>query len=182
MKKRLNMANNDDLAQLINGCKNGDSRCFSQVVDKYASRCYGYFYRLTGNKDLSDELLSELFVKLVEKISSYKGGSFEAWLFRIASNIFRDHLRSRHRRKKLIVAHKGFVESQTIEPKKSGNEQVDILQIQLNRIDEDTRELIMLRFYSQLSFKEIAKMRSEPIGTTLAKLHRGLKKLRELMS
>jgi len=39
----------------------------------------------------------------------------------------------------------------------------------------------MLRFYSRLSFKEIAKMRSEPIGTTLPKLHRGLKKLRELM-
>ena len=51
----------------------------------------------------------------------------------------------------------------------------------LKRLDADTRELSMLRFYSQLSFKEIAKMRSEPIGTTLAKLHRGLKRLREFM-
>jgi RNA polymerase sigma-70 factor (ECF subfamily) len=175
------MANNDDLAQLINGCKNGDSKCFSQVVDRYASRCYGYFYRLSGNKDLSDELLSELFVKLVEKISSYKGGSFEGWLFRIASNIFHDHLRSRHRQKKLLDTHKEHIESQIIEPKKSGSEQVYILQMQIEKMDADTRELIMLRFYSELSFKEIAKMRSEPIGTTLAKLHRGLKKLRELM-
>jgi RNA polymerase sigma-70 factor (ECF subfamily) len=55
------------------------------------------------------------------------------------------------------------------------------LQIQLDRLDKDTRELIMLRFYSDLSFKEIAEMRSEPIGTTLAKLHRGLKKLKEFM-
>ncbi|MBN1803837.1 MAG: RNA polymerase sigma factor [Sedimentisphaerales bacterium] len=176
------MANSNDLAQLINGCKNGDSRCFSQVIDRYASRCYGYFYRLTGNKDLSDELLSELFVKLVEKISSYKGGSFESWLFKIASNIFCDHLRSRQRRKKLSVSHKEYVELRIIEPKKSDNEQVDILQMHLDRMDTDTRELIMLRFYSQLSFKEIAEMRSEPIGTTLAKIHRGLKKLRELMS
>ena len=45
----------------------------------------------------------------------------------------------------------------------------------------DTRELIMLRFYSQASFKEIAAIRSEPIGTTLSKLHRGLKKLQKLM-
>ena len=176
------MTNSDDLAQLIIGCKSGDSRCFSQVVDMYASRCYGYFYRLTGNKDLSDELLSELFVKLVEKISSYKGGSFEGWLFRIASNIFHDHLRSRHRRKKLLDAHKEHIEPQITEPKKSGSEQIDILQTQLEKMDSDTKELIMLRFYSELSFKEIAKMRSEPIGTTLAKLHRGLKKLRELMS
>ena len=52
---------------------------------------------------------------------------------------------------------------------------------QLDRLDADTRELIILCFYSQASFKEIAAMRSEPIGTTLSKLHRGLKKLRELM-
>jgi RNA polymerase sigma-70 factor (ECF subfamily) len=175
------MVNSDDLAQIIIGCKSGDSKCFSQVVDIYASRCYGYFYRLTGNKDLSDELLSELFVKLVEKIASYKGGSFEGWLFRIASNIFHDYLRSKQRRKKLLDVHKVQIESEVTEPKQSGNEQIDLLEIQLKRMDSDTRELIMLRFYSQLSFKEIAKMRSEPIGTTLAKLHRGLKKLRELM-
>ncbi len=175
------MVNSDDLAQLIIGCKSGDSNCFSQIVDIYASRLYGYFYRLTGNKDLSDELLSELFVKLVEKIVSYKGGSFDGWLFRIASNIFHDYLRSKQRRKKLLDVHKVQLESEITEPKKSGNEQIDLLEIQLQRMDADTRELIMLRFYSQLSFKEIAKMRSEPIGTTLAKLHRGLKKLRELM-
>ena len=87
------MAESVDLARIIVGCRKGDSQCFSQLVDMYASRCYGYFYRLTGNNDISDELLSELFVKLVEKISTYKGGSFEGWLFRIASNIFHDFLR-----------------------------------------------------------------------------------------
>jgi RNA polymerase sigma-70 factor (ECF subfamily) len=147
----------------------------------YASRCYGYFYRLTGNNDVSDELLSELFVKLVEKIASYKGGSFDGWLFKIASNIFYDYLRSKQRRKKLLDVQKEQLESQFTGPKQSDNEQIDKLQIQLTRLDTDTRELIMLRFYSELSFKEIALMRSEPIGTTLAKLHRGLKKLRELM-
>ena len=175
------MVQNDDLAQIIIGCKHGDSKCFSQVVDMYASRCYGYFYRLTGNNDVSDELLSELFVKLVEKIVSYKGGSFDGWIFKIASNVFHDYLRSKQRRKKLLDVQKKQLESCVTEPKQSNNEQIDKLQIQLKRLDADTRELIMLRFYSQLSFKEIAAMRSEPIGTTLAKLHRGLKKLRELM-
>jgi len=51
----------------------------------------------------------------------------------------------------------------------------------LSRLDADTRDLIVLRYYSELSFKEIAEMRSEPLGTALSKLHRGLKKLRELM-
>ena len=175
------MAKGDDLARIIIGCKDGDAQCFSQVVDLYASRCYGYFYRLTGDNDVSDELLSELFVKLVEKIGSYKGGSFEGWLFRIASNIFHDHLRSKQRRKKLLEAQRKEFKSQIIEPRQGDGEQIDRLQAQLKRLDTDTRELIMLRFYSQLSFKEIARMRSEPIGTTLAKMHRGLRRLREFM-
>ncbi|MBA7674593.1 ECF RNA polymerase sigma factor SigE [subsurface metagenome] len=175
------MAKSDDLARTIIGCKNGDSACFSQVVDTYASRCYGYFFRLTGNNDVSDELLSELFIKLVEKIGSYKGGSFESWLFKIATNIFHDYLRGKQRRRKLLEARKRQLESRITEVKKSDSERVDKLQIQLEKLDADTRELVMLRFYSELSFKEIAAMRSEPIGTTLAKLHRGLKKLRELM-
>ncbi len=175
------MAKSDDLARIIAGCKQGDAQCFSQVVDLYAGRCYGYFYRLTGNNDISDELLSELFVKLVEKIGSYKGGSFEGWLFKIASNIFHDYLRSKQRRKKLFETQKTMLESEVIEYKQSDDEQFEKLQKQLGRLDRDTKELIMLRFYSQLSFKEIAQMRSEPIGTTLAKMHRGLKKLRALM-
>ncbi len=175
------MPESNDLARIITGCKGGDAKCFAQIIDTYASRCYGYFYRLTGNNDISDELLSELFVKLVEKIGSYKGGSFESWLFKIASNIFHDHLRSKQRRKKLLNVQKTELESGTIEPKKSDDDLTDKLQIQLRRLDEDTRELIMLRFYSQLSFKEIAQIRSEPMGTTLAKTHRALKKLREYM-
>ena len=175
------MAESVDLAQIIDGCSKGDAQCFSQLVDMYSGRCYGYFYRLTGNNDISDELLSKLFVKLVEKIASYKGGSFESWLFKIATNIFHDFLRSKQRRKKLLEVRKEQLETEVTELKKSDNEQIDRMQIQLKRLDADTRELIMLRFYSQLSFKEIAKMRSEPIGTTLAKLHRGLKRLREFM-
>ena len=175
------MAESDDLVRIIIGCKHGDAGCFSQLVDSYANRLYGYFYRLTGNNDVSDELLSELFVKLVTKISSFRGGSFEGWLFKVASNVFYDYLRSRQRWEKTLRAGKKRLESKLTETRGADSGQIDELQIQLDKLDADTRELIILRFYSQASFKEIAAMRSEPIGTTLSKLHRGLKKLRELM-
>lgn len=57
----------------------------------------------------------------------------------------------------------------------------DLSQRQLMGLDEETRELITLRFYGDLSFKEIADMKQTPIGTILSKVHRGLKKLREQM-
>ena len=175
------MASGDDLARIINGCKKGDAECFSQLVDMYSSRCYGYFCRLTGNREISDDLLSELFVKLVEKISSFKGGSFESWLFKTASNIFHDYLRGKQRQRKLFGGRKEQLELKLTETKQSDSERFDRLQAQLAKLDADTRELIILRFYSQLSFREMAAMRSEPIGTTLSKLHRGLKRLRRLI-
>ncbi len=176
------MAKNDDLARIISGCKSGNAESFSELVDIYSSRLYGYFYRLTGNRESSDDLLSELFVKLVGKIRSFKGGSFEGWLFKIASNIFYDYLRDKQQQKKLFDAQKNLFEPEEVTyAKESDDERIDELQTQLGKLDTDTRELIMLRFYSQASFKEIAAMRSEPIGTTLSKLHRGLKKLQKLM-
>src|SRR4030067_2570868 len=122
------MTESNDLARVIPGCQRDEAKCFAQIVDMYASRCYGYFYRLTGNNDISDELLSELFVKLVEKIGSYKGGSFESWLFKIAANLFHDHLRGKQRRKKLLEVQQEQVEFEVVEPKKSDDEQFDRLQ------------------------------------------------------
>jgi len=175
------MEKSDALAQIIDGCKAGSAESFSELVDIYSGRVYGYYYRLTGDGELSDELLSKLFGKLVVKIGSYKGGAFESWLFKIASNIFNDYLRGKQRRKKLYEAKKKQLESKITEPKHSESERIDRLQIELEKLDGDTRELIILRYYSQLSLKEIAKIRREPIGTTLSKLHRGIKRLRELM-
>ena len=84
---------------------------FSTMVFRKSLNCmqlglYGYFYRLTGNRDTSNDLLSEVFVRLVEKIKSYDGGSFDLWLFKIASNIFYDHLRLQQRQKKFMESHK----------------------------------------------------------------------------
>lgn len=170
-----------DIEQIIIGCKKGDEACFSQLVDIYAKRCFGYFYRLSGNREISEDLLSELFVKLVEKIGSYRGGSFNGWLFTMASNLFHDHLRFKQRQTRLQDEQ---VRRERLKPKHNETDaadEIDELQAALDKLDDETRKLIMMRYYSQLSFKEIAKLRNEPIGTTLSKLHRGMKRLRELM-
>jgi RNA polymerase sigma-70 factor (ECF subfamily) len=170
-----------DIDRVIIGCNKGDEGCFTQLVDMYGKRCFGYFYRLTGNRDLSEELLSELFVKLVEKISTYRGGSFDGWLFTMASNIFHDHLRFKQRQTRLLDEHSKRIISQAAGVASGYDGDADKLQIVLGELDSDVREVVMMRFYSQMSFKEIAESRREPIGTTLSKVHRGLKRLRELM-
>ena len=170
-----------DLERIIIGCKKGNEGCFSRLVDIYAKRCFGYFYRLTGSGETSEDLLSELFVKLVEKIGTYRGGSFDGWVFAMASNLFYDHLRFRQRQTRLLDEHGQRLRMQAAQDRSSNENEVDGLQNALGKLDDDVRELIMMRYYSQLSFKEISQLRGEPIGTTLSKVHRGLKKLREIM-
>ena len=174
------MDDSEKLNEIINACRQGSNEAFSKLVDIYSARCYGYFYRLTGNTADSNDLLGELFLKLVEKIRSFRGGSFEKWLFTVASNIFHDFLRQKYQRKKLMDRK---VEQSISDGPSHGPDAglLDRVGEKLAKLDPDTAELLMLRFYGRLSFKELAGMRSEPIGTTLSKVHRGLKKLRELM-
>lgn len=173
-----------DLKEIIAACQAGSNDAFSRLVDLYASRCYSYFYRLTGNAAQSNDLLSTLFLKLVAKIDTFRlaTGSFEKWLFTIASNIFRDHLRRQYRQKKLLEGKAEELERKTATtPTKADAEMIDELQVQMAKLDAETAELLMLRFYGGLTFRQIAEMRSEPVGTVLSKVHRGLKILRELM-
>jgi RNA polymerase sigma-70 factor, ECF subfamily len=181
MSRQAHTDDSESLSRIIEACRKGRQEGFSELVELYASRLYGYFYRLSGNAEISNDLLSELFVKLVEKIGTYDSGSFELWLFKIATNIFYDHLRHQQRQKKLLEGHRQQLEESVPEAKKSDDDAIDILQTQLGQLDEQTRELLILRYYSDLSFKEIAQMRNEPIGTVLSKVHRGLAKLRGLM-
>ena len=178
----LSMVDNDNenLEKIVIRCQNGDGEAYSELVDIFGKSLYGYFYRLCGNAAVSNDLLSELFVKLVTKIGSYKGGSFKKWLYTVASNIFYDQLRFQFRQKKLLdgktdtLRYQRFATHETCDLK-------DEIQTYMARLDEETAEVLMMRFYSQLSFKELADLRSEPIGTTLSKVHRGLKKLRKMM-
>lgn len=175
------MSRQPDIVELLEQCKRGDPDALGRLVDLYSGRCYGYFYRLTGNREASEELLSELYMRLLQKIGSFDGGSFEKWLFTIASNLFRDRLRKQYRQKRLLEEQQRLAEIES-EPEKGLDSVLsDRLQEGLRRLDVETAELIVLRFYGDFSFKELAEMRAEPIGTTLSKVHRGLKKLKEWM-
>lgn len=170
-----------ELEKLITQCKKGDPQAFEELVKRYSSRCYAYFYRLTGRPDLSEELLSDLFIRLVRKIRSYQDGSFEKWMFTVASNLFRDSLRKQYRHKRLLEEKAELMALSNEDAERETPEMYDKLQIALEKLDRETAELISLRYYSQISFKELSEIRNEPIGTTLSKVHRALKKLRLIM-
>lgn len=169
-----------NLIETVRLCQKGDSQSFSALVDMYSSRLFGYFYRLTGNRTDAEELLSEIFLKLVEKIADCKAQAFEGWLFRMASNLFTDYIRSKKRQEKMLnkAAEDAQLDKNDTEPE---NYLVDKLTMQLQRLDPETAEIVVMRYYSGLSFEQLAEIRNEPVGTCLSKVHRAIKKLRQLM-
>lgn len=184
----------DLLEQKIQQCQMGSADAFAWMLEEYGPRLYGYFFRTTGSSGVADDLVQELFVRLLEKIGEYRHeGRFEHWLFRIAANLTRDYFR---RQKKTPVFFsvleknnkdsswpEGLAgnEKETESPLER-QEQMDQLQDALKQLSDLDREIILARHYSQLSFDQLAQQFQMPIGTVLSKVHRGLKILRRILT
>jgi RNA polymerase sigma-70 factor (ECF subfamily) len=178
---------NDPLADTISRARRGDAAAFDALIDGYADRLYGYFYRLTGSHHEAEDLLQDLFVRLVRALRSYEHrGRFDAWLFQMAANLARDRIRQLSRSKQtgseaLKLDSEPAPGDQDPAARMDRQEQIDRLQQALARLSESEREVLCLRHFSQLSFREIADLMGTPLGTALARAHRGLDRLRSLM-
>ncbi len=175
-----------DPADLVRLAISGRTQAVEQLVDLYAPRLYGLLYRMTGSAPDAEDLLQETLIKMLRALGNYReSGRFEPWLFSIAANLARDWLRRQGR--SLVAAAPGTAErtEMTVASEVPGvderlvqAEQVDQLQKALAELSEAERQVISLRFFSDLSFKEIAAALDVPLGTALARAHRGLKHLK----
>lgn len=181
------------LNELIARAQVQDADAFDALIDHFGPRLFGYLARLTGSRDHAEDLTQEVFLRVVRKIGSYRHDDlFEAWLFRIATNLVRDRIRREKRTPATtpILADDGLAEGHPATDRLSAvspqhamelSEETDRLQVALDQLPEGEREVVMLRHFSQLSFSTIAEMMKTPLGTALARSHRGLAKLRSLM-
>jgi RNA polymerase sigma-70 factor, ECF subfamily len=181
------------ITELLARCQAGDRTAWDTLVDEYWQRLFGYALRATSNAELAQDLVQETFLRIVQRIGKYNDeGKFEAWLFRILVNLIRDHGRSlsRHPTQSTVIESDGERIEMTDEL--SGKvpapheplhhrEDVDALQIALRKLPEGDRQILMLRHFADMPFKDIARTLNCPIGTVLARAHRALGKLRGLM-
>ncbi|MFH1573590.1 MAG: sigma-70 family RNA polymerase sigma factor [Acidobacteriota bacterium] len=186
------------LAALIERAQRLDPDAYDALVDAYGQRLFGFLYRMTGNREDAEDLLQEVFLRMVRMLGRYTHqGRFEAWLFRIAANLGRDRIRGARRTPTVIsmsggTADEGDSVSEADWERAAPDdarpdeplvrrEQIGRLEAALGQLSEAEREVIMLRHYSELSFAEIARVMDTPLGTALARAHRGLARLRRIM-
>lgn len=180
-----------NLDEVLRRASRRDPAALAELVERYGGRVFGLLHRLTGAPDAAEDLMQETFLRVVRTIGQYEHvGKFESWLFRIAANLARDRAR-RLKRHPEIGPLAGVAESpQRGEPAAgSGEPSAAVeqreagarLSIALSQLSDAEREIIVLRHYSALSFREIADVLKIPLGTALARAHRALQRLRELM-
>ena len=183
----------DQLEKVIRDCQNGKSDAFAGLLNQFGTKLFRFFLRNTGSREDAQDLLQEVFIKLLENIKGYRHkGRFESWLFIVAANLLRDHYRKRNRRIKTHTLEsdydpEGRKQSEPVAPNPlpqqelEKHEQLDRLQQALMILTPLDREIVMLRHYGGLTFQELAEHFKIPLGTALAKVHRSLKKLRKNM-
>lgn len=165
----------------------GDERAWCDLVHAYTARVYALIRAQCNNNDLAEEITQSTFCTVVAKISSYTElGKFEQWLFRIAMNRLRDEMRRRKRQARPVedeslAALAGAAEQDENPHGAADPAQILALRNAVAQLSDADQQIIHLRHYGGLSFKQIAEILDQPLGTVLARQHRALKKLHELL-
>jgi RNA polymerase sigma-70 factor (ECF subfamily) len=163
----------------------GDEGAWRQLVGEYSIRVFALLRAQCSDADLAEEITQSTFCTIAAKLSDYTElGKFESWLFRIAMNRLRDEMR-RRKRQALPVDDEalGILAG---EAKSSSTDWVEERDLELLReamthLSEQDRQVIHLRHFGELSFRQIAELLGQPLGTVLARQHRALQKLADLI-
>jgi RNA polymerase sigma-70 factor (ECF subfamily) len=164
----------------------GDEHAWRIIVFTYSRRVFGLIRAQCGDADLAEEITQSTFCTIVSKIDSYTElGRFEPWLFRIAMNRLRDEMRRRRRQAtpvedEALAGLAGAADAPN-RPGKGDPGRIQALNRALAQLSEADQRIIHLRHFAQLSFRQIADLLEQPLGTVLARQHRALRKLRDLM-
>lgn len=163
----------------------GDQDAWTELVHVYTHRLYAFAYSRLRRVDLAEEVVQSVFATVAIKVQSgsyTEQGQFEAWLFRIAVNRIRDQIRRAKRSRRVDSPEVLDLAPTATRPEREAPEALRALRESLGQLSSKDREIIELRHHGQMSFKQIAAMLGEPVGTLLARHHRALAKLREMLA
>jgi RNA polymerase sigma-70 factor, ECF subfamily len=165
----------------------GDMSAGDLLVKRFYVPLIRYLQRLSGSDHLAEELHQQTWLSVLDHIEKFdpasSGGGFKSWLFRIATNKANDHWRGRGREKsatrglKLVTEEEMPAAGERLE----STEQQLKLQKAIQQLPEAQRQVLMLRYYSDFKFVEIAEILGCPLNTALGRMHKAILKLRQLM-
>lgn len=155
---------------------------FAPLYDRYYRSIYLFVFKRFRDKELCADLTSQVFLKAMLNIGKYadKGFPFSAWLFRIAFNEMNMHHRKNSKYREVEVREKDAVEFLNEMDIESKEKNINTVLFYLEKMEDDQQQLIQMRFFDKLSFKEIGDMLRITEDNAKVRLYRAIEKLKKL--
>ncbi|MEX0684922.1 MAG: sigma-70 family RNA polymerase sigma factor [Balneolales bacterium] len=187
----MNLRDLDDQQLVRLYRKDGDEQAFKTLLKRHESKIYSYIYSMVGNGETANDIFQETFTKVITKMDETynEQGKWIAWVMRIAHNATIDYLRKKKRFVDVNshqdpdydfydrLPDEGVVDAQRGIEK---DEAKDSLIKHIGKLPKEQREVVMLRHYYEMSFKEIAEITDVSINTALGRMRYALINLRKM--
>jgi len=178
---------NTDKSLLEAHCR-GDREAFGELVRRYGGCVLGYLTKMAGSRERAEDLFQETFKRVHEKAHTLRGDGFRAWLFRIATHVAVDGVRRQSRGPKVVSLNRNYDCSNDGEAAVADNrsepagqamraEQRRQVRRAIETLPERQRATLVLAYYQQLSYPEVAEVLGCSVGAVKTQMYRALKTL-----
>ena len=170
---------------------NGNNKAFDELLSRNQDRIFTYIMCIVKNEDLANDLFQETFLKVITKLQNRQysdTGKLFSWIARIAHNVIIDYYRQQKNDKVVDVANENdlscikttAVVGDNRETELSNNQTMKDLVFLMNQLPEQQRTVVYMRYFQNLSFKEIAEETQVSINTSLGRMRYALINMRKL--
>ncbi|WP_278036476.1 RNA polymerase sigma factor [Flavobacterium nitratireducens] len=177
-------------ALLVKDYVAGNEEALVTLIKRHESKIYGFIYSKVSDRDVSNDIFQDTFIKVIKtlKSNSYnEEGKFLPWVMRIAHNLVIDYFRKNKKMPMYRETEEFSVfsimtdESLTIENQLIANQVEMDLQKLIEELPEDQKEVLVMRMYKDMSFKEISEVTGVSINTSLGRMRYALMNLRKVI-
>ena len=176
---------------LLDMYQQGNREAISQLLERHTRRVRDYVRMMVKDNDVADDLTQEILIKVVKVLDEGRytdKGRFQPWLLRIAHNRVLDYFRAQKQVKTISEASVGFdilgsrnIAEPSIEAEIISEQLAEEIRALVDELPEEQREVVKMRYYDGLSFKEIAEFTGVSINTALGRMRYALINMRQLI-
>lgn len=174
---------------LVRQFQNGDETALASLIGRYKEKIFSTIFYLVKDKHLAEDLFQDVFIKIIDKLRSRnynEEGKFLHWALRISHNLCVDYFRKEKRNNTTSGDQNNLFDLLDISGDAADTKFVtgqihEKIRVMLDALPDEQREVIILRHFADLSFKEIASITNTSINTALGRMRYGLINLRKMM-
>lgn len=171
-------------AALMLKVKAGDIDRLGLLFERYYRALYSFFYRLTNKSEVSEDLVQNVFLRILKYRHTYTGvGEFKTWIYHLARNVHADHYQKNKRlgfSDNFTELENSLREDYNIEDQTRKEEEMHLLQAALNKLDLEKKEILILSRFQGLKYRDIAELYGCTEGAVKVRAFRALEELKSI--